>query len=52
MLIVYNRFLKYTLLFIAGGFAYGGLEIISRGFSHISMFIAGGDMLYSYRAFE
>jgi uncharacterized membrane protein len=42
MLIVYNRFLKYTLLFIAGGFAYGGLEIISRGFSHISMFIAGG----------
>lgn len=42
MLIVYNRFLKYTLLFITGGFAYGGLEIISRGFSHISMFIAGG----------
>lgn len=42
MLIAYNRFLKYTLLFAAGGFAYGGLEIISRGFSHISMFIAGG----------
>lgn len=42
MLIVYNRFLKYALLFMAGGFAYGGMEIISRGYSHISMFISGG----------
>lgn len=42
MLILYNRFLKYTLLFIAGGFAYGSIEILFRGYSHISMFIAGG----------
>ncbi|HKL98395.1 MAG TPA: hypothetical protein VJZ06_00650 [Mobilitalea sp.] len=42
MLILYNRFLKYTLLFLIGGFIYGGLEIISRGFSHISMFVSGG----------
>ncbi|HWT76380.1 MAG TPA: hypothetical protein VN258_16910 [Mobilitalea sp.] len=42
MLIVYNNFLKYTFLFLTGGFAYGGIEILSRGRSHISMLIAGG----------
>lgn len=42
MLIVYNRFMKYTFLFMAGGFAYGTVEILFRGFSHISMFLAGG----------
>ncbi len=42
MLIIYNRFLKYTFLFLVGGFAYGALEILSRGFSHISMLVAGG----------
>lgn len=42
MLIAYNNFLKYTFLFLTGGFAYGGIEIISRGYSHISMLIAGG----------
>lgn len=42
MLITTNRFLKNTFLFLFGGFAYGGIEIISRGYSHISMFIAGG----------
>lgn len=42
MFIVYNRFLKYALLFMTGGFAYGGMEILFRGYSHISMFIAGG----------
>lgn len=42
MLLLYNRFLKYTLLFFIGGFAYGGIEILFRGFSHISMLIAGG----------
>jgi uncharacterized membrane protein len=42
MLLVYNRFLKYTFLFLVGGFAYGGIEILSRGYSHISMFLAGG----------
>jgi uncharacterized membrane protein len=29
-------------LFLIGGFTYGGLEIVSRGYSHISMMIAGG----------
>lgn len=42
MLLIYNRFLKYTFLFLVGGFAYGGIEILSRGHSHISMLIAGG----------
>lgn len=42
MLIAYNNFLKYTFLFLTGGFAYGGIEILSRGHSHISMLIAGG----------
>lgn len=42
MLIAYNNFMKYAFLFITGGFAYGGIENIFRGYSHISMFIAGG----------
>lgn len=42
MLLQYNRFLKYTLLFFIGGFAYGGIEILFRGYSHISMLVAGG----------
>ena len=42
MSLIHNRFLKYTFLFLAGGFAYGAVEIASRGHSHISMLIAGG----------
>ncbi|NLP33824.1 MAG: hypothetical protein GX359_01345 [Clostridiales bacterium] len=42
MLLIYNRFLKYTFLFLVGGFAYGGIEILYRGYSHISMLFAGG----------
>ena len=42
MLLRYNIFLKYILLLLVGGFAYGGIEIIFRGYSHISMMIAGG----------
>lgn len=42
MLVRKNWFLKYVLLFFFGGFAYGMVEIVSRGFSHISMFFAGG----------
>jgi uncharacterized membrane protein len=42
MLLYYNKTLKYTLLFLFGGFAYGGIEILFRGYSHISMFAAGG----------
>ncbi|MCL2071765.1 MAG: putative ABC transporter permease [Oscillospiraceae bacterium] len=33
---------KILLLFTAGGLIYGGIEIIHRGFTHISMFIVGG----------
>ncbi|CUH91747.1 putative ABC transporter permease [Herbinix luporum] len=42
MLLRYNKTLKYTLLFLIGGFAYGGIEIMFRGYSHISMLAAGG----------
>ncbi len=42
MLIVYNNFMKYTFLFITGGFLYGMIENSFRGYSHISMFLAGG----------
>lgn len=42
MLIAYNNFMKYLFLFMTGGFAYGGIENIFRGYSHISMFVAGG----------
>lgn len=42
MLIRKNKILKYIFLFLCGGFIYGIIEIMYRGFSHISMFIAGG----------
>jgi uncharacterized membrane protein len=42
MLIVRNNFLKHLFLFITGGFCYGFIENACRGYSHISMFIAGG----------
>lgn len=42
MLLLYNKFLKYAFLFLTGGFAYGAVEIIFRGYSHISMLVAGG----------
>jgi uncharacterized membrane protein len=42
MLLQYNKYLKHTFLFIFGGFAYGTVEILFRGYSHISMFLAGG----------
>lgn len=32
----------YTIMFFTGGFIYCGIEILSRGFSHISMLITGG----------
>ena len=35
-------FLKKCLLFCIGGAAYVGLELLWRGYSHISMFAAGG----------
>lgn len=42
MMMRHNVFLKYLLLFFLGGFLYGAIEILSRGYSHISMFLAGG----------
>lgn len=36
------RFLRKFLLFLLGGSAYMGLEYLWRGWSHISMFLAGG----------
>ena len=39
---VRSRCVKYLLLFFLGGFLYGAVEILFRGYSHISMFIAGG----------
>lgn len=42
MLLRENKFLQFFFLFHIGGFAYGAIEIISRGYSHISMMIAGG----------
>ncbi len=36
------KFLKNAALFTLGGGAYVGLELLYRGYSHISMFAAGG----------
>ena len=36
-----NNFLRYMLLFLLGGFSYCIIEFLSRGYSHISMLIAG-----------
>lgn len=33
---------KIALLFAAGGAVYGGIEVATRGFTHVSMFIVGG----------
>lgn len=33
---------KNTVLFAAGGFLYYSIELLWRGYSHISMFVAGG----------
>lgn len=42
MLKLYNNTLKYILLFFIGGYAYCGVEMLFRGFTHISMLVAGG----------
>jgi uncharacterized membrane protein len=39
---ILNPIQAYTIMFFTGGFLYCGLEIIYRGFSHISMLFAGG----------
>ena len=35
-------FMKFFTVFTAGGFVYGIIEILARGFTHISMGILGG----------
>lgn len=37
-----NNTLKYIFLFFLGGYAYCGVELLFRGFTHISMLAAGG----------
>lgn len=37
-----NNTLKYILLFFLGGYAYCGVEMLFRGYTHISMLVAGG----------
>ena len=36
------KFWKFLLLFLIGGSGYVGLELLWRGRSHVSMFLAGG----------
>jgi len=33
---------EYLLLFVIGGLLYCGIELLWRGYSHFSMFVAGG----------
>ncbi len=37
-----TRVLKPLTVFVVGGFAYGLIEVLSRGFTHISMGVLGG----------
>lgn len=37
-----NPVQAYTIMFFTGGFLYCALEILMRGYSHISMLMAGG----------
>ncbi len=37
-----NPIQAYIIMFLTGGFLYCGIEILYRGYSHISMLIAGG----------
>ena len=37
-----NPLQAYIIMFFTGGFIYCGIEILYRGFSHISMLITGG----------
>lgn len=42
MLKIIQHLLKYLFLFIIGGLIYYTIEILYRGYSHISMFFVGG----------
>ncbi len=37
-----KQLIKYSILFIIGGISYFFIEILWRGYSHITMFILGG----------
>ena len=37
-----NPVQAYVIMFLTGGFLYCGIEILYRGYSHISMLFAGG----------
>ena len=37
-----NTVQAYIIMFLTGGFLYVGIEILQRGYSHISMLLAGG----------
>ena len=37
-----SHFQVYLIMFLTGGFLYCGIEILYRGYSHISMLLAGG----------
>lgn len=37
--------IKNSIIFLLGGFLYGGVEIAFRGYTHWTMFIAGGLVL-------
>lgn len=37
-----KHFAKYLILLFIGGFAYYGIEVLARGFSHWTMFLVGG----------
>lgn len=37
-----QEFFKQVIIFLMGGFIYGAIEILFRGYTHPSMFITGG----------
>lgn len=40
--VIFVKFWKKAILFTVGGLGYVGLELLWRGWSHYSMFLAGG----------
>jgi len=49
-----TKFLKYYMMFIFGGFKYYLIEILWRGYSHVSMYLAGGFcfLMLGYAGYE
>lgn len=42
MRLTMSQIQAYIIMFFTGGFLYCGIEIFARGYSHISMLLAGG----------